>query len=525
MPLKKLSCKHEETRAEKIIRFCNDYLTVPEGAHGGRRMELREWQEDLIKEIYDTPTRRAIISFGRKNGKTALTAMLVLAHLVGPEARRNSNIYSAAQSREQAALVFNLAAKMIRMSRVLDEAVKVRDSAKELFCVRTGARYKALSAEAGHAYGLSPVLVIHDELGVVRGPRSEMYDALETSMGAQAAPLSIIISTQAPTDADLLSTLIDAANLGDSLKVKCFVYAADDDDDPWDEATWHKANPALGDFLSIEELRETARAAQQLPAMEAAFRNLHLNQRVAAEDHYLPPDIWKLNGGDPDPSVFDEYPVCAGLDLSKRTDLTALVLAARDADGVVHLRPYFFAPAKGIRERAIRDRVPYDLWAQRCIRCIAGDQICGHPDKLLTTTPGATVDYEWVGAKLMELSKRCKIKQIRYDSWRMDELQEELNKIGIELPLEGMRQGNVTMAPALDAFEALALNGRLRHGMHPILQWNAANAIAPQNATGDRKLDKSRSTGRIDGLVAAVMAVAALGSPTEPEPSYQMLII
>jgi phage terminase large subunit-like protein len=517
--------KLQETRGDRIIRFCQDYLTVPEGAHGGRPVRLREWQQDLIRAIYDDPTRKVIISFPRKNGKTALTAMLVLAHLVGPEARHNSAIYSVAQSRDQAGIVFGLAAKMVRLSQILLGAVTVRDSAKELFCTRTSVRYKALSAEAPTAYGLSPVMVVHDELGQVRGPRSELYDALETSMGAHDDPISIIISTQAPTDADLLSTLIDAAKLDDSGETKAFVYAADDDDDPWDEATWFKANPALGDFLSLEELRRTARQAQQLPAMEAAFRNLHLNQRVAAEDHYLPPDIWKLNGGEPDQAAFEEYPVCAGLDLSKRTDLTALVLAARDADGVVHLRPHFFAPAKGLRERSVKDKVPYDLWAQRCARCIRSDKACTHPDKLLTITPGATVDYEWVGAKLLEISKQSKIKQIRYDAWRMEELQEELGKIGLELPLEGMRQGHVTMAPALDAFEALALNGKLRHGMHPILTWNASNAIAPANPAGDRKLDKSKSTGRIDGIVAAVMAVAALGSPTEPEPAYNMLFV
>jgi phage terminase large subunit-like protein len=382
-----------------IIEFCEE-LAVPEGAIVGGPIKIRGWQREILEAIYDSPTRRAIISLGRKNGKTALTAMLVLAHLCGPVWRRNSQIYSAAQSRDQASLVFALAAKMVRNS-VLSEYVTVRDSAKELFCARTGVRYKALSADATTAYGLSPVLVIHDELGQVKGPRSELYDALETSMGAQLAPLSIVISTQASTDADLLSTLIDAALLGDSPKVKVFVYAADDDDDPWDEATWHKANPALGDFLSIEELRQTAQAAQQLPAMEAAFRNLHLNQRVAAEDHYLPPDIWKLNGGEPNPAAFDEYPVCAGLDLSKRTDLTALVLAARDDDGVVHLRPHFFAPAKGLRERSVKDKVPYDVWAQRCARCIGSDKVCTHADKLLTITPGATVDYEWIGAKLL----------------------------------------------------------------------------------------------------------------------------
>src|SRR5262249_48031903 len=156
------------------------------------------------------PTRQAIVSMGRKNGKTALIAMLVLAHLVGPESRRNAQIYSGAQSRDQAAIVFNLASKMARMSTTLSNPrmVTVRDSRKELTSPYTGVTYKALAAEATHTYGFSPVLVIHDELGQVRGPRSELYDALETAMGAQAEPLSIVISTQAPTATDLLSQLI-----------------------------------------------------------------------------------------------------------------------------------------------------------------------------------------------------------------------------------------------------------------------------------------------------------------------------
>jgi phage terminase large subunit-like protein len=499
--------KQEETRAEKVIRFCETYLTVPEGAHGGKSVVLREWQKDLLKEVYDTPTRRAIISFGRKNGKTALTAMLVLAHLVGPEARHNSQIYSAAQSRDQAALVFSLAAKMVRMSAILNGAVTVRDSAKELFCARTGVRYKALSADATTAYGLSPVLVIHDELGQVRGPRSELYDALETSMGAQAEPLSIIISTQSPTDADLLSTLIDAARIGDSAKTKCFVYEAALDDEPWDEATWRKANPALGDFLSLEEIKETAEQAKKLPALEAAFRNLHLNQRIAAESHFLSPTVWKLNSDEPDFSLFEDVPVFGGLDLSARNDLTALTLVARDGAGVVHLQCHFFAPGEGLRERAKRDRVPYDLWRD---------------NGLLTATPGASVDYEYVAEVLANFAARCDLREVRFDRWRIGDLERALQKIGVEIKLEPMGQGFKDMSPAIDEFEALAVKGQLKHGGHPILTWNAANAVVTRDAAGNRKLDKSRATGRIDGLVAALMAVASEAGQMEERPAYSL---
>jgi phage terminase large subunit-like protein len=334
------------SRGERVIEFCETFLTIPEGIHVGRRVKLRDWQKDIIRQIYDreVPARRVIISMARKNAKTTLIAMLVLAHLIGPEAKRNAQIYSSAKSRDQAAVVFGLAAKMVRMSRDLVSRVTVRDTAKVLFCEMTGVTYRALSAEATTAYGLSPVLVIHDELGQIRGPRSELYDALETAMGAQAQPLSIVISTQAPTDGDLLSVLIDHAKLGQDPKTVLILYAADSEDDPWAEATWRKANPALGDFLSLSEMATQAEQAKRLPSFEAAFRNLHLNQRVAAADHFLTPEVWKLNEGPADPSVFEDYDVFAGLDLSARQDMTALAMAARDQHGIVHLDLEYFAP-------------------------------------------------------------------------------------------------------------------------------------------------------------------------------------
>ena len=204
-----MAVRAEVTRAERNIAWVESHCRVPEGSHVGRPVALRDWQRDILRGIYDTPTRRAIVSFGRKNGKTALSAFLLLLHLCGPEARENSQLYSAAQSREQASILFALAAKCVRMSPDLAQYVIVRDTAKQLFCPELGTLYRALSAEASTAYGLSPAFVVHDELGQVRGPRSELYEALETAAAAQEDPLSIVISTQAPTDADLLSEAQD----------------------------------------------------------------------------------------------------------------------------------------------------------------------------------------------------------------------------------------------------------------------------------------------------------------------------
>jgi phage terminase large subunit-like protein len=501
------------TKGERVLAFIERYCRVPEGTHVGDRVELLPFQREIILGIFDSdpPPRRVIVSMGRKNAKSCLTAMLLLASIAGPAFRPNAQVYSAAQSRDQAAIIFGYAAKMVRMDEDLSRAVHVKDTAKELLGLRTGVQYKALSADATTAHGTSPALVIHDETGRVRGPRSELYDALETGMGAHQDPLSIIISTQAPTDADLLSTLIDSAKAAGDPTTKLFLWAADSEDDPWAPETWVKANPGLGAILNLDELRRTAEQAKRLPALESSFRNLHLNLRCAAENHFLSPDVWKLNAGAPDLSVFEDAPVFGGLDLSSRQDLTALVLVARDGEGVVHVQPHFFAPEQGLRERADRDRAPYDLWRQQ---------------GLLTATPGASVDHEYVALCLANFVARCDLREVRFDRWRINDLQRALEKIGAVVPLEPHGQGYRDMSGALDEFEALALNGRLRHGNHPLLTWCVANAVVTKDAAGNRKLDRSRATGRIDGLVAAVMAVAAMTGTAEPvQPDYQLLFV
>lgn len=495
-------------RAENVITFIERYLRVPKGDLVGQPVRLRAWQRARIREMYSTPTRQCIWSISRKNGKTGLIAMLVLAHLAGPEARRNAEIYSAAQSRDQAAIVFDMAAKMVRMSPELSGMVLVRDTAKELFCHVTGVKYRALSADATTAYGFSPALVIHDELGQVRGPRSELYDALESAMGAQADPMSIVISTQAPTDADLLSKLIDSALAESDPRRKVFLYTTPPDADPWSEEVWKLSNPALGDFLDLEEFRGQARAARMLPAQEAAFRNLRLNQRVAAEDHYLAPTVWKLNAGVPDFSVFERAVVFVGADLSATKDLTAVIAVAMDADGVYHLRCWFFLPEEGLLERAHQDRVPYDVWREH---------------GFLFTTPGRSINEDAVAEMIEPALRHLNIGAFAYDRWQFESLKKAMARRGWEPPfLEDFGQGFKTMTPALKALEALALDGKLRHGDHPILRMCAENARVVIDDAGNRKLTKRRSTGRIDGMIALAMAVgAASAAPPQSASIYE----
>lgn len=484
------------TRGERNAAWIEAYCRIPEGKFVGQPVKLRPWQREIIRGIYDSPTRRAIISYGRKNAKTTLSAFLLLLHLVGPEARPNSQLYSAAQSREQAAILFALAAKIVRMSPELAGAVTVRDTAKQLYCAELGTLYRALSAEATTAYGLSPVFTVHDELGQVRGPRSELYEALETASGAQEEPLSIIISTQAPTDADLLSLLIDDAKSGADPKLKLFMFTAGEELDPFSEEAFRAANPAYGDFLNADEVREQAEAARRMPSREASFRNLILNQRISQTSPFVARPIWERCSGAVDEAAFLAGPVFAGLDLSARNDLTALVLIAQDADGRWHVRCEFFAPLTGIHDRATRDRAPYDVW---------------HQQGRLTATPGASVDYEAVARRLAEVCDTYPVQTIAFDRWRIDVLKAELSRLGVELPLEPFGQGFRDMGPALDLLEADLLNEAVRHGNHPILTWCAANAVATTDPAGNRKLDKHKATGRIDGMVALAMARGAAG--------------
>jgi phage terminase large subunit-like protein len=486
---------------------------VPEGADVGKPVVLREWQRDIIRQIYDSPTRQAIVSMPRKQGKTALCAILTLAHLIGPEAQRNAQVFSAAQSRQQASIVFDLAAKMVRMSRELSDPnlVVVRDHAKELFSPYTGARYRALAAEASTTYGLSAAVVIHDELGQVRGPRSELYDALETSMGAHPNPLSIVISTQSPTSADLLSQMIDYARSGADPLTKLIFFGAPDDAPLDDPATWKLANPALGDFLSESEIAGLAMKALRMPAFESSFRNLHLNQRCSAEANLLSAGVWAANGGEPDMDAFALGPVYGGLDLSSRQDLTALVLVAQGDDGCFNVWPHFWTPASTLHERAARDRAPYDLWAQQ---------------GKLTAVPGQAIDYAYVAHRLGELCRDFPVEQINFDRWRIAELRAAIAASEIEdiCPLTEFGQGYKDMAPALDVLESVALQERLRHGMHPVLTMCASNAVVTADPAGNRKLDKTKASGRIDGMVALVMALAAATQQEDPSLNVRALI-
>lgn len=483
------------TLGQKVCYFAEHYCLIPEGSKVGQPLRLEPFQEKFIIAVYDNPhgTRRAILSIARKNGKTALIAVLLLAHIIGPCRHTNSQVISGAMSRDQAALVYNLAAKMISLNPKLSTKLRCIASSKRILSASNGSEFRAIAADGKTAHGLSPKLAILDEVGQIVGPSSAFVEAITTSQGAHESPLLIVISTQAPSDSDLLSLWIDDALRSGDKHTVCHVYAADADCDLMDRDQWAKANPGLGSFRSERDLAEQLKQAARIPSQEAAARNLLLNQRISLNSLWIAPAVWKENAGPVDFDLFHRFPVHLGLDLSMRSDLTAAVASVGDPEtGLVHLRPWVFIPADGLEDKARRDRAPYDSWVR---------------DGLMIAVPGKTIDYSWVADFLKIQTAEMLVASVQFDRWGIEHFRQAALGVGFEpetwIPVG---QGYRDFSPRLAAMETALLQARVRHGGHPLLNMAVANAIAVQDASGNKKLDKSATSQRIDPIVAAVMA-------------------
>lgn len=404
-------------------------------------------------------------------------------------------------ARDQAAVLYSLSVKMILMSPSLKKVITIRETRKELACPRRGTLYRALSKESKTAFGLSPVFSVHDELGQVRGPRSPLYEAIETASGAQEQPLSIIISTQAATDADLLSVLIDDALSGADPRTVCLLHTADPEMDPFSEEALRAANPAFGIFQNATETRASAEDARRMPSREAEFRNLILNQRIETKAPFIAKAIWMENADKPVP--IDGAEIYGGLDLSQVSDLTAFVAVHKSAgEKRWSVNPMFWLPAADLIEKARTDRVPYDDWQK------SGD---------LLTVPGRVIDYDYVAAQMWALGQRCMLRKIAFDRWGFAHFKSALLRAGfsekvIEEVFVPFGQGFKDMSPAVRTLESMLLKNELRHGAHPLLTMCVANSVVVKDPAGNRKLTKETGSAKIDGAVALAMAVSVINA-------------
>lgn len=480
----------------KVIRFC-EHLSITSGPDAGELLRLRSWQRRFIEAIYQTDesgkrrTRTAILSMGRKNGKTQLAAALALCHLSGPMMEARGEVYCCANDRFQASKLFNEMVAMIDGYPFLKARCKIIAHRKEIEDIKNGSRFAALSREARTKMGLNPSFVVYDELG--QTGESNLYDAMDTAMGARAQPLLLVISTQAADDFAPMSRLVDYG-----LKVKegeitdpafhLTLYAAPEDANPWSKQTWEKANPALNDFLSLDHVERMARQAQAMPSRENAFRNLILNQRVAGDSKFMNRAAWRACGVAP--KIPEGARVFAGLDLGATRDLSALVIVWGDEEGAYHVVPYCWIPGE-LEQRSQEDRLPYVAWVKQGF----------------LMPIGPATDPAVIAHKIAEINARNKITALAFDRWHIGDLKRELDKIGCGVVLEPHGQGYKDMAPAVSVTERLISQHKIRHGEHPVLTACAHNAIVTLDPAANRKFDKAKSTGRIDALVAMAMAL------------------
>ena len=495
--------------AERVIMFIES-LPVTSGVLAGYPTKLLSWQKKAIRAIYRTNkrgqriVRQALITIPRKNGKTAMAARLALASLCGPAAEQRGEIYSAAANRDQASLIFNEMKAIINEMPELQKRIIIRDFNKHLEDVETGSIYHALSADANTKHGFSASFVIYDELA--QAPNRLLYDVLRTSGGARKEPLMIVISTQSPDPESVMTELVDyGLRVQNGLKDRSFyslIYTAPDDADPWDEGTWQRCNPSLGKFRTIDDMRTEAIRAQRIPAQEAQFRQLYLNQRINAEARLIDMADWDRCGGPVDLESLKGKTCFAGMDLAFTTDIAALVVVF-PVNGQFYIVPFFWIP-EAMDKRTDAEKQQLRVWLSR---------------KLMTATPGNIIDFDYILATIERIQKDFNLRWLASDEFGGTQLFNSLQKnlgftvdkeeAGQEPFLYRVRQDNRGLSNGTKSLLNAILTRKLVHGGHPILKDMANNCIAKIDDQNRIKPAKASEAARIDGIVALVMGLDA----------------
>lgn len=504
-----------ERRSDRIIAFI-EQLRVPTGIGQGELLVLQPFQKELIRGTFD-PTddrgrrkiRRALWSVARKNGKTAICAALVLVFLVGPEARTNSTILSAASDREQAAHIYLLAKQMIELDPELSAMCACMDSVKRIVCYHNGSHYKALAADGRRQHGGNPRFVIYDELA--QALDRELYDVLTTSFGAQEEGLFLAISTQSSDPQHIMSELADDAikhqegTLGDPYFYGR-VFAVPEGSDIYSEENWKLANPGLGAIKSIEHMRALAHKARKSASAEAAFCSLELNQRVDGSQSLVNSRDWRECQQPFNTDAMRGLKCYGALDLSSRLDLSAFTLSWVQPDNeCVATKTWFWTHAFDLADRAQKDGARYLDWQK---------------DGWLKVMPGKSISFKVVVRDIAEIVAGHKLEATAFDRYRIDELKREMEYEGIEeesFKLLEHGQGFVGMAPAIDALEARVIEHTLHHDGNPIVTYCLSNVKVISDPAGNRKFDKRERNRRIDGAVTLAMSLSAIAKAEKPE--------
>jgi phage terminase large subunit-like protein len=424
-----------------------------------------------------------------------MVAGLVLAALFC-DGERGAQVYSAAADRDQAALIYRQCKGMVLQDADLSKHAKVYETAKSIVIDSMGSSYKAISAEANTKHGYNTHFAVIDELHAQ--PNRDLVDVLKTSTGARRQPLIVHITTSDFDRPSICNELHGyAGKVRDGIVEDCaflpVIYEAKQTDDWTDPAVWHKANPNLGVSVSLEYLERECRQAKETPSYENTFKRLHLNIRTEQDVRWMQMDKWDACA---EPIDFDSLrgqKCWAGLDLASTTDIAAFALWFPDASVVL---PFFWMPSDQAHVRERRDRVPYSTWER---------------DGLIEMTTGNVIDYSFIRRRINELKVVYDIADIAYDPWNAQQFATQL-KDEDGMNVTEFRQGFISMNEPTKRLERLVLEGALRHGGNKVLRWMASNVSVRTDPAGNIKIDKQKSTEKVDGIVALAMALGRAGA-------------
>ena len=494
--------RYSKDAADHAVCFIEKFCRHTKGTWDGKPFELIDWQEQIIRDIFGIlkpngyrQFNTAYVEIPKKQGKSELAAAVAL-YLLCADFEPGAEVYGCAADRNQAQIVFDVALQMVKRCPALEKRMNIKASQKEMEYIPTGSKYKALSADVANKHGFNIHGVIFDELHTQ--PNRKLYDVMTKGSGdARMQPLYFLITTAGnDTNSICYEVHQKALDIIEGRKIDPsfypVIYGAADSDDWTDPKVWKKANPSLGITVGIDKVEAACEQARQNPAEENTFRQLRLNQWVKQTVRWMPMEKWDKCAFAVSEDDLEGRVCYGGLDLSSTTDITAFVLVfppAEDDDRYIIL-PYFWIPEETLDLRVRRDHVPYDLWQRQ---------------GFLQTTEGNVVHYGYIEKFIESLGERFNIREIAFDRWGAVQMVQNLENMGFTVVPFG--QGFSSMSPPTKELMKLVLESKIAHNGHPVLRWNMDNIYVRTDPAGNIKADKEKSTEKIDGAIAMIMAL------------------
>ena len=492
---------YDKELADYAVNFI-ECLCHTKGTWAGKPFKLLDWQEQILRDLFGIikpngyrQFNTAYVEIPKKNGKSELAAAIALLLCCG-DGEQRAEIYGCAADRGQATIVFDVAADMVRMCPALNKRCKILASQKRILYLPTNSFYQVLSAEAYSKHGFNIHGVVFDELHTQ--PNRKLFDVMTKGSGdARMQPLYFLITT-AGTDTNSIcyETHQKAVDIIEGRKKDStfypVIYGAGNDEDWTDPKIWKKANPSLGETIGMDKVKAACESARQNPGEENSFRQLRLNQWVKQAVRWMPMEKWDACAFPVDPEDLEGRVCYGGLDLSSTTDLTSfcLVFPPDEEDDRYYVLPYFWLPEETLPLRVNRDHVPYDVWERQ-----------GY----IQTTEGNVVHYGFIEKFIEHLGELYNIREIAFDRWGAVQMVQNLEGMGFTVVPMG--QGFASMSPPTKELMKLTLEKRIAHGGHPVLRWNMDNIFIRTDPAGNIKADKAKSTEKIDGAIACIMAL------------------